>query len=85
MGSQGGLKRQHSNKSAKGKRDTVAMGDEDLTGLDGSLPDYMSIPDDQGARLDDVEGEDGRQEGCPCCSVLQVRSSPSSPVQSFKS
>ena len=45
-----GLKRQHSNKSAKGKRDTVAMGDEDLTGLDGSLPDYMSIPDDQGSR-----------------------------------
>ena len=50
-----GLKRQHSNKSAKGKRGLADAGDADLTGLDGSLPDYMSLPDDQGARLDDVE------------------------------
>ena len=50
-----GLQRQHSNKSAKGKRGLADAGDEDLTGLDGSLPDYMSIPDSQGARLDDVE------------------------------
>jgi hypothetical protein len=50
MGSQGGLKRQGSNKSGKsGKSKRGAL---DLTDPDGSLFDY---PDSQGGRLDDVD------------------------------